>query len=51
MLSVVAVAAAITATPEIAAASTTSVAASWSSSPNTTSYVTATPPAGTLSAT
>ncbi len=51
MLSVIAVAAAITVTPGIAAAATTPVAASWSSSPNCSTWVTATPPAGTVSAT
>ena len=48
MLSTVAL---VAATPGVASASTTGVAASWSSSPNCTGYVTATPPAGTVSAT
>ena len=43
MLSTVAL---VAATPGLAAAATTPVAASWSSSPNCSSYVTATPPAG-----
>ncbi len=41
----------VAATPGLAGAATNPVAASWSSSPNCTSYVTATPPAGTVSAT
>ena len=48
MLSTVAL---VAVTPGIAAAATSPVAASWSSSPNCSSYVTATPPAGTVSAT
>ena len=52
MLSVIAVASVLTATSSPAGASTTSVAAVWSGSgPNITGFVTATPPAGTLSAT
>ncbi len=48
MLSTVAL---VAATPGVASATTTAVAASWSSTPNTTGFVTATPPAGTVSAT
>ena len=46
MLSTVAL---VAATPGVASATTTAVAASWSSTPNTTGFVTATPPAGTVS--
>ena len=42
---------AITTTATVAGASTTPVTATWSSSPNCTSYQTATPPVGTVSAT
>jgi hypothetical protein len=43
---------AVTVTPTVAGATTNPVTASWSGSgPNCTSYVTATPPAGTVSAT
>ncbi len=48
MLSTVAL---VAATPGVASASTTGVAATWSSGPNCSTYVTATPPAGTVSAT
>ena len=41
---------AITTTATVAGASTTPVTATWSSSPNCTSYQTATPPVGTVSA-
>ena len=44
------VAAAVVA-PQVAAAATTGVAASWSATPNASGFVTATPPAGTVSAT
>jgi hypothetical protein len=40
-----------TAAPEVAAAATTGVAATWSSTPSAGGFVTATPPAGTVSAT
>ena len=51
MLGIVVAAAAITATPGVAGASTTPVAASWNTTPACGAYSTATPPAGTLSAT
>jgi len=43
--------AAATVAPQVAGASTTPVAASWSATPSCGTYVTATPPAGTVSAT
>ena len=51
MLSAFASLVAVTVAPQVAGASTTPTAVSWSATPNCNSYETATPPVGTVSAT